>query len=80
MALSDIQASACTSEIGKVTNPISLLQLMAQTSADTANSVAGVDVDVASILSRACTSGIADVTDQTKLLQIIAQLLNDLQA
>jgi len=75
-----IQAAACESGIGRETNPIKLLQLLAQTSADYALSAdAGLDISVDAILARACTSGIATETDQTKLLQIIAQLLNDVQ-
>lgn len=75
-----IQTEACTSGIGKQTDPIKLLQITAQTSADfAADAVAGLDTRVGAIMSRACTSGIADVTNEVQLLQIIAQLLNDAQ-
>ena len=80
MALADIQAAACTSGIGREINPVSLLQVIAQTSAETAEEVAGVSIDIDDIKSRACTSGIGYVTDEIELLQIIAQLLNDLQS
>lgn len=78
--LAEIQEAACTSEIGKVIDPIKLLQIMAQTSADyAAEAVPGLDISVGAILSRACTSEIGKVTDEIELLQIIAQLLNDAQ-
>lgn len=80
MSVATIQAAACETGIGRETNPVKLLQIMAQTSADTANSVAGVAIDIESIKSRACTSGIGKVENPVELLQIIAQLLNDLQA
>ena len=80
MSVATTQAAACESGIGKVTSPIQLLQIIAQTSADyAAANVSGLDVQVSAVMARACTSGIAKETDQTKLLQIIAQLLNDAQ-
>lgn len=78
--LATIQAAACTTGIGEETNPVKLLQILAQTSADfAAANVPGLDVSVSAIMTRACTSGIGKETDQVKLLQLIAQLLNDSQ-
>lgn len=75
-----IAAAACTTGIGKVSDQVKLLQIIAQTSADyAAANVSGLDVRVSAVMSRACTSGIGKETDQIKLLQLIAQLLNDVQ-
>jgi len=81
MTQAEIAAAACTSGIGKVTNPIQLLQIIAQLSADyLVELVPGTNVTVAAITTRACTSGIGKVTEPQELLRIIAQLLNDQQA
>jgi hypothetical protein len=73
-SLTTTQTNLCTSGIGKVTDPILLLQLLAQLNADLlAVSSPGTSTLVADILSRACTSGIGKVTDEIMLLQIIAQ-------
>lgn len=78
--VAEIQAAACVTGIGRETNPLKLLQYLAQTSADfAAANVSGLDVQVPAVMSRACDSGIGQETDQVKLLQIIAQLLNDSQ-
>jgi hypothetical protein len=75
-----IMSEACSTGIGKETDQVKLLQIIAQTSADfAAAEVPGLSIEVSDILERACTSGIAKETDPTKLLQIIAQLLNDVQ-
>lgn len=71
----DIQADACESCIGKVTDEVMLLQITAQLLADSlliADPAADISVDA--ILARSCESGIGKVTDEIKLLQIIAQL------
>ena len=73
-SLTDVLASACDSGIGKETDPVRLLQVIAQ---NTADALSGTDITVAAILARACTSGIAKVTDPVKLQQIIAQNLCD---
>lgn len=78
--LDEIQTDACTSGIGKVTDPVKLLQLQTQLLADqllVTNPAA--DVTPAGINSRACTSGIGNVTSIEELLVLQAQLLNDLQ-
>ena len=72
--LEDVQASLCASEIGKVTDPIQLMQIIAQLLADQvfiANPA--LDVTLAGIQERACTSGIGKVTDPIELLQLAAQ-------
>lgn len=73
-SIATTQANGCISGIGKVEDPILLLQLMAQLTADlvTATSPSTVTT-VAAIEARACTSGIQKVQDEITLLQIIAQ-------
>lgn len=73
--IAEIQADACESCIGKVTNEVMLLQIIAQLQADYLLSLnPAEDISVDAILARACESGIGKVTDEIKLLQIIAQL------
>lgn len=75
-SLATAQANACTSGIGKETNPIELLQLTAQAAATwAALTNPALAYTVAAIQDRACTSGIGKLTDQVKLLNIIAQNL-----
>jgi len=72
--LATVLANACTSGIGKETDPVKLLRLTAQSAADWAESVApSVDYSLDAIMDRACTSGVGMVYDKTTLLQIIAQ-------
>lgn len=79
--LAEVLADACTSEIGKVNNPVTLLQVSAQLSADYLVAAdPGADISVEAIMSRACDSGIAKVENPDDLLRIIAQLLLDQQA
>jgi hypothetical protein len=73
-SLATVQADACTSGIGKETNPITLLQVTAQNAlawAEANNS--GVDYSLAAIQARACASGIGKVTNRLQLYRIIAQ-------
>lgn len=74
--IADIQAALCESGIGKVQNPVLLLQLTAQNAANwvKANSP-DADISVQAIMARACESGIARVTDQQILLALIATKL-----
>ena len=75
----EILESGCDTEITKVNNPVTLLQIIAQTSADAALAAnPALDISVEAIKTRACTSGIGQENNQVELLQIIAQLLNDL--
>lgn len=69
--ITTVQTDACTSGIGKETNPITLLQIIAQLTAEASGQS---DITPAGILSRACTSGIGKVVDEILLLRIIAQL------
>jgi hypothetical protein len=73
-SLATTQTNACTSGIGKIEDPVVLLQLMAQLTADLLTAVAPATVTtVAAIQARGCTSGIQQVTNELTLLQIIAQ-------
>ncbi len=72
--LATVQEDACTSGIGNVTDPIMLLQIIAQLTADIAFNSTGLAITPAAILDRACTSGIGKVTSELTLLTIIAQL------
>lgn len=74
--LATTQASACVSGTGKVTDPLTLLQVIAENFAETslANNSANTNT-VAAILSRACDSGIGKITDENALWRIIAQNL-----
>ncbi len=72
--LATVQTDACTSGIGKVTDPIMLLQIIAQLTAELAFDATGLAITPDAILARACTSGIGKMTDELMLLQIIAQL------
>lgn len=65
--------SACESEIGKLSDPIQLLQVIAQLLADESSE----DTSIEAILSRACESGIGKLSDPIQLKQVIAQLLCD---
>ncbi len=72
--LDQVQIDLCTSGIGKVADPILLLQLQAQILANLlVAEVPGTDITVDAIMVRACTSGIAKVSDPTQLMVIIAQ-------
>ncbi len=72
--LATVTTDVCDSGIGKVIDPIMLLQLIAELSSEVLVAAApGTDVTVDAILERACTSGIANVENQITLLQIIAQ-------
>lgn len=71
--LESVNTEACTSGIGKLTNEIQLLQVIAQLLADESSE----DTDVDAIMARACESGIGKITDQIQLEQLIAQLLCD---
>ena len=76
--LETVQANACESGIGKVTDEITLLQITVQHAAEWLLSVdPGADVSVSAVFSRACDSGIGKVTDELLLLRIIAQTLCD---
>lgn len=78
--LETVLAAACTSGVGKETNPITLLQVIAQLQADYVEAAyPAIDTSIDAVLSRACTSEIGKETDQKKLLQYIAQLLCDQQ-
>lgn len=68
-----VQDAACESEIGKLSDPIQLLQVIAQLLADESSE----DTSVEAILDRACESGIGKLTDRIQLLQVIAQLQCD---
>ncbi len=72
--LATVQDDACTSGIGKVKDPIMLLQIIAQLTADFVFDDTGLAITPAAILDRACTSGIGKVTNELTLLTIIAQL------
>lgn len=72
--LETVQDAACDSGIGKETNPVVLLQLVAQLTAEVlvaADPTADISVDA--IIDRACESGIGKVNNMIQLLQIIAQ-------
>ncbi len=73
-SLATVQTDACTSGIGKVTDPIQLLQIIAQLTADLVVESAGLSVTPDAIQARGCTSGIQKVEDPIVLLRIIAQL------
>jgi len=73
-SLATTQTNACTSGIGKIEDPILLLQLMAQLTADLVTAASpSTATTVAEIVARACTSGIQKVQDEIILLQLIAQ-------
>jgi hypothetical protein len=72
--LEQIQTDLCTSGIGEVNDPVTLLQIIAQLTAELlVTQDAGAVITPEAILERACTSGIGKVNDQKTLLQIIAQ-------
>lgn len=78
--LTDTITNACTSGIGKVQDPILLLQIIAQSQADILLVAApGTAVTPAAIQARACTSGIGKEQNPITLLQFIAQLNCDSQ-
>ncbi len=72
--LATVQEDACTSGIGKVQDPIMLLQIIAQLTADIVADTTGLAITPTAIQSRGCTSGILKIQDEIMLLQIIAQL------
>jgi len=74
--LPTIQAAACESEIAKLDSQIALLQVIAQTQADTLASLSpGTEVTLAAIQARACESGIGKLDNPINLYQVIAQNL-----
>ncbi len=74
--LATTQANACSSGIGKETNPIALLRIIAQNLAETSLALNSSNTaTVAAIQARACTSGIGYLTDENALLRIFAQNL-----
>ena len=73
-SLTTTQTNACTSGIAKVQDPVLLLQIMAQLTADLLTVVSPTTSTlIADILTRANTSGICKIQDEIMLLQIIAQ-------
>jgi len=76
--ISVIQAAACVSEIGRVTDEIELLQITAQSALAWAQANnPGVDYSLSAIEERACTSGIGWEQSEVNLLRVIAQNLCD---
>lgn len=76
--LATVQDGACTSGIGKLTDEIQLLQVIAQLQADSALAAdPTLDITPDAIMERACESGIGEVTSPIELYQLIAQLLCD---
>lgn len=74
--LATTQAAACVSGIGKLTDPLSLLRVIAENFAE--SSFAGNSANTNSvddIMARACASGIGKLTDELALWRIIAQNL-----
>jgi len=62
--------------MGKLTNPVQLLQVIAQNLATTLGDVnPALSTDVNAILARACESGIGKQTDELSLMRIYAQNL-----
>lgn len=79
--LSTVVADSCVNGIGRETNPIALLRIIAQTSADYLLAVdPTADISVEAIMQRACESGIGRETNEIALLQLIAQSLCDQNA
>ncbi len=75
------QAAACTSGIGRLTDPIQLFQVIAENYAELSlqgNPANTNSVDA--IRARACVSGIGKITDENALYRIIAQNLCALAA
>lgn len=71
-----IAANACTSEIGKVTDEIALLQLYVQSAANWLLALnPAADISAASIDARACTSGVGKLKDETQLYQLLTSNL-----
>lgn len=67
-------ANACVSGVGRESDRVKLLQLIAQSMATQSQSLApATDVTPSAILSRACTSGIGKVQSEIMLLRVIAQ-------
>jgi len=74
--LATVLDDACDSGIGNLTNPIALLQVIAQSLASTLDAVnPALSTNVDAILSRACDSGIGKQTDELSLMRIYAQNL-----
>lgn len=79
--LSAIQTACCSSQICLETDPIKLLQIIAQINADQLLVIdPGADISLDAILTRACSSGILKETNPITLLQVIAQNGCDLSA
>lgn len=76
--LATVQTAACSSGIGKLTDPTQLLQVIAQNAATWAKANdPSLDISVGAIRARACTSGIGKVTNPQVLLALIASNLCD---
>lgn len=74
--VTEIEVAACLSEIGRVTDPILLLQLTAQSVLAWAQSSnPGVDYSLDAVETRACESKIGWVQDESILYRVIAQNL-----
>lgn len=74
--LETIQAAACESGIGRVTDPLTLLQITAQSALDWAKANnPGDDYSLVAVQDRACVSGIGWVQDESVLLRLIGQNL-----
>lgn len=74
--LTAIQVAACESQIGRVSDPIELMQLTAQSMATWLEAVSpGTDVSLEAIQQRACESGIGWEHNEINLLRLIAQNL-----
>jgi len=72
--LTTTQASACNTGLAKVSDPILLLQLIAQLTADLLTATSpSTSTTLAAITARSLTSGIGCVQDEITLLQLIAQ-------
>lgn len=77
-SLATLQTACCTSGICRETDPVNLLILYAQQSANwLLLNRPSLDVTLAGILNRSCTSEIYLLADQVSLLQIIAQAANN---
>lgn len=74
--LNTTQLAACVSGIGKLDSQIRLLQVIAQSTADTLEAISPeTDVTLDAIQLRACESGIGKMDNPIALLQVIAQNL-----
>jgi len=77
--LDELEIAMCESGIGREENPITLLQITAQSALNWAEATnPGVDYSLSAIESRACASGIGWETSESVLLRLIAQNLCNL--